>query len=105
MKYWDELNELDTSLVELDLIKSNLRLIANGAESSFFEDLQPAIECVTSNLEEKMAEARENFEVLFGNVRSDGDEETVSTLKTNEYVEPSEGVLELDSIVKGWSNK
>lgn len=105
MKYWDELNQLDTTLVELDLIKSNLRVIANGAESSFFEDLQSAIECVTSNLEEKMAEARENFEVLFSNVRSDGDEETVSTLKTNEYVTPSEDVIELDRIVRGWGQK
>lgn len=103
MKYWDELNQLDTTLVELDLIKSNLRLIANGAESSFFEDLQSALECATSNFEEKMAEAREHFETLFSTVRSDGD--TVSTLKTNEYIEPSEGVLELDRVVRGWGNK
>ena len=105
MKYWDELNQLDTTLVELDLIKSNLRLIANGAESSFFEDLQSALECVTSNFEEKMSQVREEFEVLFSTVRSDGDENSISTLKTNEYVEPSEGVLELDRIVRGWGNK
>ena len=105
MKYWDELNQLDTTLVELDLIKSNLRLIANGAESSFFEDLQSALECATSNFEEKMAEAREHFETLFSNVRSDGEQNSVSTLKTNGYVEPSEGVLELDRIVRGWGNK
>ena len=103
MKYWDELNKLDTTLVELDLIKSNMRLISNGAESSFFEDLQSALECATSNFEEKMSQVREEFEVLFSTVRSDGD--TVSTLKTNEYVEPSEGVLELDRIVRGWGNK
>lgn len=105
MKYWDELNQLDTILVELDLIKSNLRLIANGAESSFFEDLQSALECATSNFEEKMAEAREHFETLFSNVRSDGEQNSVSTLKTNGYVEPSEGTIELDRIVRGWGNK
>lgn len=105
MKYWDELNKLDTTLVELDLIKSNMRLISNGAESSFFEDLQSALECVTSNFEEKMSQVREEFEVLFSTVRSDGDENSISTLKTNEYVEPSEGVLELDRIVRGWGNK
>jgi len=103
MKYWDELNELDTSLVELDLIKSNLRLIANGAECSNFADILSALECVTSNFENALSEARDNFQYLFGIIRSDGN--AVSTLQTNDYVEPSEGVLELDSIVRGWSNK
>lgn len=104
MKYWDELNELETSIIELDIIKSNLRVVTNGMESSQLSDVQLAFEHIASCLESKMNEVSDNFQYLFATIRSDNfDEETISTLKTNEYVQPSEVSLELDSIVRGWS--
>lgn len=104
MKYWDELNELETSIIELDVIKSNLRVVANGVESSQFSDVQLALEHVASCLENKMNEVSDNFQYLFATIRSDNfDEDIVSTLKTNEYVQPTETQLELDRIVRGWA--
>lgn len=97
MKYWNELNELENSIIDLELIKSNLRVISNGAECSNQEDLLSAVEFVTKTFEEKMKETLDNFQYLFVSVSADS--------KNTEYVEPSEGVLELDRIVRGWSNK
>lgn len=103
MKYWDELNELETSIIEMEVIKSNLRVVTNGIESSQFSDVQLALEHVASSLENKMNEVSDNFQYLFATIRSDCFDGNVSTLKTNQYVQPSEVSLELDSIVRGWS--
>lgn len=103
MNYWDELNAVDSTIVELELIKSNMRLISNAVECSNYTDVQQAIECVTSSFENIMVEMRDNFENLFSTIRNSGT--GISTLKTNEYVQPTESVLELDSIVRNWSVK
>lgn len=98
MKYWDELNRLETSLIEMELIKSNLRVVTNGAECSHTEDLLSALEAVTSSFEDKIEEVSVNFQCLFETVRADRSEK-----RTTDYVQPSEGALELDRIVRGWS--
>lgn len=95
MKYWEELNELENALIDLDLIKSNFRVIANGIETSNHNDVYSAIEFATSSFENKFAEALDNFHYLFGIISKD-------TPKTD-YVQPSEATLELDRIVRGWS--
>lgn len=98
MKYWDELNELETSIIGLELIKSNLRVVTNGAEHSREQDVYSALECIVDNLTLSINEISDNFQCLFETVRADRSEK-----RTTEYVQPSEGALELDRIVRGWS--
>lgn len=71
MKYYEQLNKLETSIIEVELIKANLRVVANGVECSNFDDVSSAIECITSNLEEKMVDVMANFTFLFKEIYDD----------------------------------
>lgn len=93
MKHWTELNELETTLIELELLKSNLRLISNAVECSNHTDIQQAIESITCSFENKIEEALAKFQTLWD-----------ANAKETAYTEPSFCALDLDCIVRNWGN-
>jgi hypothetical protein len=75
MKYWTELNNLETQIIRLETIRSLFSVLANGAEESSEEDIRNALWYVEGSLTDIHGELRSEFDELWDHVSTDGRED------------------------------
>jgi hypothetical protein len=75
MKYWTELNNLETQIIRLDEMRSLFSVLANGAEESEPEDIRSALWYVEGSLTDIHRELRSEFDELWEHVLSDDRED------------------------------
>ncbi len=76
MKYWTELNRLETQIIRLETMRSLFSVMASGAEESSAEDVQNALWYVEGSLTDIHRELRSEFDDLWEVVKY-ADEEDV----------------------------
>ena len=76
MKYWTELNRLETQIIRLETMRSLFSVLASGAEESRDEDVRNALWYVEGSLTDIHNELRSDFNDLWEVVKyADDDEE------------------------------
>jgi hypothetical protein len=75
MKYWTELNNLETQIIRLETIRSLFSVLANGAEESSAEDIRSALWYVEGSMSSIHNELRNEFDELWEHVLSDDRED------------------------------
>ena len=75
MKYWTELNNLETQIIRLEEMRSLFSVLANGAEESSEEDIRNALWYVEGSLTDIHGELRSEFDELWDHVSTDGRED------------------------------
>ena len=76
MKYWTELNRLETQIIRLETMRSLFSVLASGAEESSEEDIRNALWYVEGSLSDIHSELRSEFNDLWEVVKyADDDEE------------------------------
>ena len=72
MKYWNELIELETEIIKLDVLHSVIRLVCNGVDSS---PVDKDIQLAMWHIQEQLLDISNNITVkysqLFDNIRED----------------------------------
>ena len=81
MKYWTELNNLETQLIRLDSMRSLFSVMASGAEESSAEDIRNALWYIEGSLSDIHNEMRNEFDELWDIVKNDYSEELVERVK------------------------
>jgi hypothetical protein len=76
MKYWTELNRLETQIIRLETMRSLFSVLASGAEESSEEDIRNALWYVEGSLTDIHRELRSDFDDLWEVVKY-ADEEDV----------------------------
>lgn len=71
MKYWSELNRLETQIIRLEELRSLFSVLANGAEESSAEDIRSALWYVEGSMTSIHNELRNEFDELWEHVLSD----------------------------------
>ena len=74
MKYWAELNNLESQIIRLESMRSLFSVMASGAEESRAEDVRNALWYVESSLNDIHRELRSEFDALWEVVKHDGEE-------------------------------
>jgi hypothetical protein len=75
MKYWSELNRLETQIIRLEELRSLFSVLANGAEESSVEDIRSALWYVEGSMNSIHNELRSEFDELWEHVISDDRED------------------------------
>ena len=75
MKYWTELNRLETQIIRLETMRSLFSVMASGAEESSAEDIRNALWYVEGSLTDIHGELRSEFNELWDHVSTDGRED------------------------------
>jgi hypothetical protein len=75
MKYWPELNRLETQIIRLEELRSLFSVLANGAEESSAEDIRSALWYVEGSMTSIHNELRNEFDELWEHVLSDDRED------------------------------
>ena len=75
MKYWSELNRLETQIIRLEELRSLFSVLANGAEESSAEDIRSALWYVEGSMNSIHNELRNEFDELWEHVLSDDRED------------------------------
>ena len=81
MKYWTELNNLETQIIRLETIKSLFSLMASGAEQSSEEDIRNALWYVEGSLTDIHDNLRNEFNQLWEVVSQDETKELTKKVK------------------------
>ena len=71
MKYWTELNRLETQIIRLETMRSLFSIMASGAEESSEEDVQNALWYVEGSLSDIHNELRSDFDALWETFREE----------------------------------
>ena len=71
MKYWSELNRLETQIIRLETMRSLFSVMASGAEESSAEDIRNALWYVEGSLSDIHNEMRNEFDELWEVVKHD----------------------------------
>jgi len=74
MKYWTELNNLETQLIRLDSMRSLFSVMASGAEESSSEDIRNALWYIEGSLNDITQNLRSEFDELWEVVKHDVEE-------------------------------
>jgi hypothetical protein len=75
MKYWSELNRLETQIIRLEELRSLFSVLANGAEESSAEDIRSSLWYVEGSMSSIHNELRNEFDELWEHVLSDDRED------------------------------
>ena len=81
MKYWTELNNLETQIIRLEEMRSLFSVLANGAEESNPEDIRSALWYIEGSLNDIHRELRSEFEMLWDSVSREETKELVDKVK------------------------
>ena len=81
MKYWTELNNLETQIIRLETIKSLFSLMASGAEQSSEEDIRNALWYVEGSLTDIHDNLRNEFNQLWETARNEHFDGMANTVK------------------------
>ena len=71
MKYWSELNRIETQIIRLETMRSLFSVMASGAEESSAEDVRNALWYVEGSLNNIHNELRNDFDALWETVRNE----------------------------------
>ena len=71
MKYWTELNRLETQIIRLETMRSLFSVLAIGATESSEEDIHNALWYVEGSLTDIHRELRSDFDALWETVREE----------------------------------
>ena len=71
MKYWAELNNLESQIIRLESMRSLFSVMASGAEESSAEDIRNALWYVEGSLNDIHNELRNDFDALWETVRNE----------------------------------
>ena len=71
MKYWSELNRLETQIIRLETMRSLFSVMASGAEESSAEDIRNALWYIEGSLSDIHNEMRNEFDELWEVVKHD----------------------------------
>ena len=71
MKYWTELNNLESQIIRLETMRSLFSVMASGAEESSPDDIRNALWYVEGSLTDIHANLRSDFNELWERVLSD----------------------------------
>ena len=74
MKYWTELNRLETQIIRLETMRSLFSVMASGAEESNAEDIRNALWYVEGSLTDIHRELQSEFNELWEVVKNDVEE-------------------------------
>ena len=74
MKYWTELNRLETQIIRLETMRSLFSVMASGAEESSAEDIRSALWYVEGSLTDIHQNLRSEFNDLWEVVKNDVEE-------------------------------
>jgi hypothetical protein len=74
MKYWTELNNLESQIIRLETMRSLFSVMASGAEESNAEDIRNALWYVEGSLNDIHRELQSEFNELWEVVKQDGEE-------------------------------
>jgi hypothetical protein len=74
MKYWAELNNLESQIIRLETMRSLFSVMASGAEESNAEDIRNALWYVEGSLNDIHRELQSEFNELWEVVKQDGEE-------------------------------
>lgn len=105
MNFYNELSAVESSLIDITLLTSNLNVLNAGFDSVSTEDAQNTLALISNNLDDSVKEINESFQILWDTIVYQGKEKYMSTLKTNDYCAPNESMLELQQLLNTWSNK
>lgn len=98
MKYYEELGELETSLIKLEMIGSNLKVITDATEFSNSNDITSALYSVCDVFEQTLEQTIDKFNKLFEMIRDDtmeyGECSNENRLKYNK---------QLNDVIREWS--
>ena len=75
MKYWAELNNLESQIIRLESMRSLFSVMASGAEESNAEDIRNALWYVEGSLTDIHRELRSEFDELWAAVQYDVEED------------------------------
>jgi hypothetical protein len=75
MKYWTELNNLETQLIRLDSMRSLFSVMASGTEESNSEDIRNALWYIEGSLSDITHNLRSEFDELWEVVKNDVEKE------------------------------
>ena len=81
MKYWTELNNLETQIIRLGEMRSLFSVLASGAEESSAEDIRSALWYVEGSLSVIHRELRSEFDDLWEVVKNDDTKALVEKFK------------------------
>jgi hypothetical protein len=81
MKYWTELNRLETQIIRLETMRSLFSVLASGAEESSAEDIRSALWYVEDSLTDVHRELRSEFDDLWEVVKNDDTKVLVEKFK------------------------
>jgi hypothetical protein len=71
MKYFDELDSIETEIIRLGEMKKLYSVISNGAEHSEHNELVSAIQYTQGSLDDICAELKVKFQELFNVIKAD----------------------------------
>jgi len=109
MKYYKELSVIETEIIRLGCMESMLRVTACGITeaSRSVEDAENVLWHLQGGIEDIHNKLRDGFDVIWEADRSSGTNGSfVSTLKTNDYVEPENDSWKmLEEVTRKWAAK
>lgn len=71
MKYWNELSQIEDSIIRLGSLESLLRVIASGVPQTNLEDAENAIWYLAGSIEDIHEKIRSDFDVLWDLIRDE----------------------------------
>jgi predicted transcriptional regulator len=71
MKYWSELNSLETQIIRLDMVRSLFSVLASGTDESSVEDIRNSLWYIEGSLSDIHNELRNEFDELWETVREE----------------------------------
>ena len=97
MKYWSELNNIETQIIRLEVLRSLFSVLASGAEESSAEDVRSALWYVEGSLTDIHQNLRSEFNDLWEAISSEETEELVEKVKNkNDW-------KSLDEVTRKWA--
>ena len=81
MKYWTELNNLETQIIRLEEMRSLFSVLASGAEESSAEDIRSALWYIEGSLTDIHRNLRSEFNELWDSVSREETKELVDKVK------------------------
>lgn len=81
MKYWTELNNLETQIIRLEEMRSLFSVLASGAEASSVEDIRSALWYIEGSLTDIHRNLRSDFNELWDQVSNEETKELVDKVK------------------------
>ena len=93
MRYYEQLMNVETEIIQLDTIRALLNALATGSENMYLENIRSCIFFIEDQLESASEKIDNSFYELFDAIRADSQEE----LKPKQNFEP------LQDVVRQWA--